>query len=478
MRVALPFARGDLGLLALGAAITLAGTLAVGVVGATATLGPLVLLVGLSALVGAFVAVPHIGVAATIPLFAVLPSLKALVVPWSGPLKELVVLSAVLAALIVLVQRRATSTPRTVDSWVAGSVAVLLSLYVLNVGGLLDGTGLDLGWVHGVRLTAQPLLLLLVGLTLPDPRRTLRWASISLIATTAAIGLYGVAQQAIGPFALVDLGYEFNVQVRFFAGRLRSFGTLDDPFAYAALLLFGLTAVLLWANRRPIVVLGGAAIAAGLVVGYVRTSALIVVALVGLWLARRDRHTTAFALLAAAAVAAPVLLLGTQGATQTRTVVAGSSGYLTLNGRTSAWEVALGDDPAALFFGRGVGTVGTAANRATYSLTRDANEAKRNNIEAVDSGYFATLADIGFVGLVVLTVLYARLTLLAAAAARAGLRAGWLALGILVSLLLDAVTRDSFTGFPTAFVGLLLVGVALAAAHADRAEALAGAPRP
>jgi hypothetical protein len=33
-------------------------------------------------------------------------------------------------------------------------------------------------------------------------------------------------------------------------------------------------------------------------------------------------------------------------------------------------------------------------------------------------------------------------------------------------MLLDALTRASFTGFPTAFLGLLLVGIALAAAGA------------
>jgi len=40
-----------------------------------------------------------------------------------------------------------------------------------------------------------------------------------------------------------------------------------------------------------------------------------------------------------------------------------------------------------------------------------------------------------------------------------------LAVGFLVVILLDAVTRDSFTGFPTAFLGMLLIGITLAAAH-------------
>ena len=50
-----------------------------------------------------------------------------------------------------------------------------------------------------------------------------------------------------------------------------------------------------------------------------------------------------------------------------------------------------------------------------------------------------------------------------AATKRAG-RVGWLVVGWLAVLLLDAVTRASFTGFPTAFLGMLLVGLGLAAA--------------
>jgi len=40
-------------------------------------------------------------------------------------------------------------------------------------------------------------------------------------------------------------------------------------------------------------------------------------------------------------------------------------------------------------------------------------------------------------------------------------------------LMLDALTRASFTGFPTAFLGLLLVGIALATA---REEDRSGSP--
>jgi hypothetical protein len=85
----------------------------------------------------------------------------------------------------------------------------------------------------------------------------------------------------------------------------------------------------------------------------------------------------------------------------------------------------------------------------------------------VDSGYLATIADVGFAGLAVLLLLFARLIALAVDAARQAKTAGWIALGLLAALLLDALTRASFTGFPTAFLALLLVGVALAGAREE-----------
>ena len=63
----------------------------------------------------------------------------------------------------------------------------------------------------------------------------------------------------------------------------------------------------------------------------------------------------------------------------------------------------------------------------------------------------------------VLLLLLGRLVTLAGRATRLpGDVAGWLCLGYLTVLLLDALTRDSFTGFPTAYLGFLLVGISLA----------------
>ena len=88
-------------------------------------------------------------------------------------------------------------------------------------------------------------------------------------------------------------------------------------------------------------------------------------------------------------------------------------------------------------------------------------EARTTSI-AVDSGYFATVADVGIVGLLILLALFARILALGVAATRWGDVAGWLVLGWMIVLLIDAVTRASFTGFPTAFLGMLLVGLGIA----------------
>ena len=284
-----------------------------------------------------------------------------------------------------------------------------------------------------------------------DPRSTISGVFVALT---------GIAQQGMGESRLIELGYSYTLQVRSIDGRLRSFGTMDESFAYAAFLLLALAALIFW-YRGLVVGLAGGVIAVGIACAQVRTSAVIALALLGIWLARSRRPTVALFILAAALTAAAATLIWSSSGTETRTVRAGPSLFLTINGRTDAWKVVL-DDPRTWAVGKGVGEVGVAAERATYSVSREKRD--EDEASAVDSGYFALIADVGFVGLVVFLALAARLLFLAKAAIDRGLNEGWLAVGFLTVVLLDAVTRDSFTGFPTAFLGTLLVGLSLAAA--------------
>src|SRR3712207_3177153 len=193
----------------------------------------LTILVAFGAAILAFFAWPHWAVAITIPVFAALPSLKVLVTPTLGPVKDGIVLAAVVAAGLVTIRRSASGRGHPADRWVVTAVLFLMALYFFNLGGSLNAANYDAAWMQGVRLAYEPLLLLLVGLTLESPRRTLRWAAWSLVTTASVVALYGLAQQALGHAQLRELGYEYNVQIRFFIGQLRSFGSLDDPFAYA-----------------------------------------------------------------------------------------------------------------------------------------------------------------------------------------------------------------------------------------------------
>jgi O-antigen ligase len=464
----------DLAAPIVGGALTLFAAYAAVRVGAEVSVGGLLVVgVFVAAMIG-FAAYPHIAVAATVVLFALVPMLKVVVWPEIGAVKDLVVLAAGSAAVLLFVFER-----RQPDRWVLLLVLILLGLYVVNAGG-----GHDIAWAQGVRLIGEPLLLLLVGLTLPDPRRTFRYAMVALIATACLVATYGVVQQQIGDYGLNALGYEFDTHIQTLpSGLLRSFGTLDDPFAYAALLLFGLAAVVFWLQRTPVAWCAALLLLLGLGLSFVRTALVILVAFVGLLLGRWG-YTASAILVVAATVVAGAGILANAGGSESRSyavgsgaaTASGSTANVVLNGRISAWEAALGPDASEWVFGRGVGEVGTAAARATYTIVDSGDEegstgtAGSDEAEAVDSGYLATIAEVGFVGLVVMLALFGRLIALAIGAVRQRTAAGWVALALLAALLLDALTRASFTGFPTAFLGLLLVGVALAAAREEAEE--------
>ena len=475
-RLALP--RFDVAAVGLGGLATAFAVLAVERVGTPVGLGLLLGTTALAAIVLAYVAVPHVAVAATIPFFAVLPTLRVFTHPLVGALKDLVVFAAVVAAGMLFFRRRAGRQPWIADRPTLVVVGFILALYVANVGGYLSGeTGHGVAWFHGVRLFAEPASLLLVGLSLRFPARTLRWGAVSLAATGVAIACIGLVQQALGVNRLMELGYVYGAEVREAYGLLRSFGTLSESFSYAGFLLLGLAAALVWNRRGRLVYLAAPLIVVGLVVSFVRTAAVVALALLGLALARRGHLRFAlFVVLTAVVGAATIFVLGSQQ-TSTRLVQVSPTRYLTLNGRTTLWEEQLGTARSNWVFGRGVGATGTASQRAQATLTGARTEDGEEGGSPVDSAYLSTVADVGLVGLALLLGLLGRLVVLAWRAAAGGDRSGWLALGLLTVILLDALTRDSLTGFPTAYVGMLLVGLALATWRRESAAAPDGEAR-
>ena len=460
-RVALPPA--DLLALGVGAFVTFSAVEFVGRYGTGIGLG---LTVGgclLVAIIGAFAFAPHVAVAVAIPYFVFLPALKVFVSGLLGGTKDVISLAAVVAALILYVRRRAARRGSRVDRMALVLIAFLVGLYLLNIGGSLSGeTGYGLAWFHGVRLFAEPLALLLVGASLREPARTLRWATASLAVTAFVVAIVGIFQQFLGVSRLVGFGYKYGVEVRQIGPHLRSFGTLEEPFMYAGMLLLGAAVITLRGRIGPIAAAALGVIALGLLFSYVRTAAVITVALFGLVLARRGHLRTAVLLTAAALVAGVVFFVAASDVQSQRTVRVSSTKYLTLNGRTNVWSSVLGHKRSTWVFGRGVGAVGTASQRATESLTGGSASARPTGGTVVDSGYLVTVTDIGFVGLAFLLALLGRLVFLASNAVRRGESSGWIALGLLTVMILDALTRESLTGFPTAYVAMLIVGLASA----------------
>lgn len=461
----LALTRADLPLLGAGAFMTVASALAAIRIGGTLSVGLLFGITMFFFFVAGFMAFPHITIAAMIPTFALIPALKVLLLPWIGPLKDVLTLAAIAAAFVLVIQRSGEGHRQQGDFWVGAIVVFLIGLYLVNLGGHMER---DVAWGQGLRLMSEPLLLLLVGMLLSNARRTLRWAIASLVATGVFVALTGIAQQVVGPDKLVAWGYSYTLQVRLIGDRLRSFGTMDESFVYAAFLLLALAALLFWYRRGIMVVVAGSVIVVGLAFAQVRTSLIICIALLGLWLARSHRPTVAVFLLTAAVTSAAAILVWSSSGTESRTVRAGPSLFLTINGRTEGWKIVL-NNPRTWAVGKGVGEVGVAAERATYSVSRRERDLEKES-SAVDSGYFALIADVGFIGLVAFFALAGRLLSLAKRAIDRGSRIGWLTVAFLAILLLDAVTRDSFTGFPSAFLGMLLVGVSLAAAEEEGEE--------
>ncbi len=426
------------------------------------------------AVVVGFVRIPHVLVALTIGYFTILPALKVFVTPRLGATKDVVSLAAAAAAGVLYIERRRAPNARPIELRLIVPIGFLLAFYVVNLGGALSGeTGHGIAWFHGVRLFAEPLVLFVVAAMLRNPRRTLQWGVTALVAACLVNALYGLVQQAMGLQRLLAAGYTYGEQVRQISGHLRSFGTLDEPFAYAGFLLLGLAALLLWSRWRRSTWLIFVVLAAGIAVSYVRTAAVVIVSLFALALARRGRGRYAVLLMLIAVVAAVTAFAIASQKTATRSVRLNSTTYLTLNGRANIWRATL-RSPSNWIFGRGVGATGTASQRATESLLGGSQRPRGGTV--ADSSYFVLIADVGLAGLAVLLGFFAGLLRSAAAAARAGERAAWLGAGLGVVTLLDAVTRESFTAFPTAYCAMLLMGLAYAVWQHGRAERSSAAP--
>jgi hypothetical protein len=412
--------------------------------------------------------------------FALEPALKFYISDGLGPAKDAAVVIAIAAIIASFLRRRwglnisAASYPKP-DLLLVVGVLAFLALYAINPGG-------DHGseWATGARLVVEAFSLLLVGYLGFAPVRTWRWVVVAVLVMAAIETFAGIAQQFIGVDRLVhNFGYLYGEQVRQVAGgALRSFGTLDEPFSYAALVLLGLIVALHARVPRAVKVPLAVILAVGVVVSFDRTDIVLMILAAALWMARRRLAAPAIGVLVAAALVGAAYI-GTNDAQPAAQGSSAASTLLSLNGRIDSWESVLAD-PGNFLGGAGVGVTGAgAASSQVNGIVATGHSqigvapppalpsGALSTLGTLDSSYLATLSDVGLVGLLLLLLIAARMIILAAGACRTGSSAGWVAAGTVGLLLLDATTRSSLTAFPFGFIGLYVFGASLAAAQAE-----------
>lgn len=453
-------------------------TLALAAASVVLSAGPLVPLgvLGVVLAVALLVLRPELLAPLVVVGFALQPEVKFNYTSQAGPAKDAIIVIGVLALGVGLV-RRHEGIARA-DRTLLALLALFAAAYVLNPAG-----GHGPGWASMARLVLEAFALLLAGYLSTDAGATWRWAAWSAVGVGVLESVIGIHQQLLGVKVLVEQhGYAYGQQVRTTSsGQLRSFGTLDDPFNYAAITVLGLVCAL-HLVRRPLLRLPLAALlAVGVLVSYDRTAFVLVAAVVVLDIGRR--HPSSARALTAALVVAGIALLVSRSpepapTTTSPDAATTDNGFvLSLNGRTSTWlRVIRGPDD--ILFGRGAGEIGAGAGRAgQHGVVQPARyvpgvapPVDRNvGLTSLDSTYFETLADIGLVGVLLLLALGARVRALLRAGVKGPDSAAVAGIALLAVIAVDGVTRTSLVAFPFGFVALFLLGAALGAAAAPSA---------
>jgi hypothetical protein len=326
----------------------------------------------------------------------------------------------------------------------AGARALLPSMLVLAAAAAIDISA----------VTARRILL------------TIFW----LGAIEAAVGI----SLALMPIErLLDLGFEYAVQVREVGFLLRAFGTFRDPFGFAHFTM--VCVIAMWAARRtlrealpPAVLYAGiVVIATGVVMSFVRDA--LVGTAVGISVCEIARRRFTWPVLGAIVLSAVALgALALAPTDQDFEVLRWDNAA---NSRLAVWTdllTELGTNP----LGRGLGTVGAAAERALEDqghMTRDYDPEGQYVIfyDPVDSQYVLFLMTGGvlafgmFWAAVVSLVLWVRRHM-------SRLDSPWTetltvaALGVLASLLVAGITRNILEEYPTGVIFWLVTGLLVA----------------
>ena len=129
----------DVPYLVFGAALTAGAAFWATKHGGALSLGLLLGLLAWILLVAAFVTVPHVAVAFTIPYFTVLPMLKTVVSPTLGPTKDIMIGAAAVAGVILSIQRKRDGAASATDPVTLGAAFLFMALYLIDIGAGVSG---------------------------------------------------------------------------------------------------------------------------------------------------------------------------------------------------------------------------------------------------------------------------------------------------------------------------------------------------
>lgn len=421
-----------------------------------------------SAVIAVLLAAPIVGVAAyaiyarpqrgLLLLAALLPfdGLQAIIGFPAGWKEGLVVLT--LGAALVAPESTRGEPGRRVPTWAypSGALVALGTVSAAFVGGTRGLVGLKVGFFF--------ILAAVIAWLCPlNARERDRLVTI-LMATGFLTAVVGIAQQLVGDERLVQFGWEYNTNIRFAGGFLRSFSTFDVNFPFALFLmlvvLIGLPCALEDTERRrnQLFLVSLPIVLAALVCTVTRGPWLGLG--IGLLYMGLSRYRSILRGLAHAVVIGAVAL-----------VVVGSytSAFLSSTSseeRFDVWRENL-SEIASHPLGAGIGATGSAAEKTLEvkgeSVDPNDPSAGDSDILQPDNSYFKTTLELGVIGLWLFVMMLVTAFLAVHGAARrltgtdAALARGTAALVLAASAV--SLVANYFEVFPLDAYFWLLIGV-------------------
>lgn len=248
----------------------------------------------------------------------------------------------------------------------------------------------------GLKVTFFYVLIAVIVWRCPLDRRERDGLVSILMALGLLTALIGLGQQVLGPDRLAELGWQYNENIRFAGGILRSFSTFNQNFPFALflmlVLLVGIPCALVDRHRRrnrwfllsiPIIVLA---------LAFTVTRAAWLGLLVGLLYLGMSQFRSLLSVVVRGALVAIVVLLVAGGFATTFLSEESSKE------RVEIWRTNIDQIPKQPF-GQGIGSTGSAAEKAA-ELSGSTEE-----VVTPDNYYFKIALELGVLGLWAVVVL-------------------------------------------------------------------------